>query len=99
MTSNDNVTEATIIRVWIAGTLLSDDLVVDLVKRLQRNGAEHTAQAIYGAAIKGRTAAVLDSYDRRNILAALDDRPASLEELRAALLEERQRSVGSTGMS
>ena len=74
--------------MWVAGTLLSDDLVIELVKRLQRDGAEHTAQAIYGAAIKGQSAAVLDSYDRRNVLAALEDRPAGLEELRSVLLRE-----------
>ena len=74
--------------MWLAGTLLSDELVIDLVKRLQRSGAEHTAQAIYRAAIKGQSAAVLDSYDRRNILAALDNRPAGLEELRGVLLRE-----------
>ena len=72
--------------VWLAGTLLSDDLVIELVKRLQRKGAGHTAQAIYRAAVTGQSATVLDSYDRRNILAALDDRPARLEELRGVLL-------------
>ena len=74
--------------MWLAGTLLSDELVIELVKRLQRNGAEHTAQAIYRAAIRGQSAAVLDSYDRRNVLAALDDRPVGLEELRGVLLRE-----------
>ena len=74
--------------MWLAGAHLSDDLVVELVKRLQRNGAEHTAQAIYSAARTGRSAPVLDSYDRRNMLAALDDPPAGLEELRSVLLGE-----------
>ena len=81
--------------MWVAGTLLSDELVIELVKRLQRHGAEHTAQAIYRTAIKGQSAAVLDSYDRRNILAALDDRPAGLEELRDVLL--RQASARARG--
>jgi hypothetical protein len=80
--------------VWVAGTVLSDELVIELVKRLQRHGAEHTAQAIYRAAIKGRSAAILDSYDRRNILTALDDRPAGLDELRSVLLRERERKLG-----
>ena len=74
--------------MWLAGTLLSDELVLELVQRLQRNGAEHTAQAIFKAAIKGQSTAILDSYDRRNILAVLDDQPAGLEELRAVLLRE-----------
>jgi hypothetical protein len=77
--------------VWLAGTLLSDELVIELVKRLQRNGAEHTAQAIYRAAITGQSTAVLDSYDRRNVLAALDDRPANLEDLRGVLMREQAR--------
>ena len=81
--------------MWVAGTLLSDELVIELVKRLQRHGAEHTAQAIYRTAIKGQSAAVLDSYDRRNILTALDDRPAGLEELRDVLL--RQASARARG--
>ena len=77
--------------MWLAGTLLSDELVVELVKRLQRNGAEHTAQAIYRAAFTGQSAAMLDSYDRRNVLAVLADRPAGLEELRDVLLREQGR--------
>ena len=83
--------------MWLAGTLLSDELVVELVKRLQRNGAEHTAQAIYRAALTGQSAAMLDSYDRSNVLAALDDRPAGLEELRGALLREHVARVRGDG--
>ena len=79
--------------MWVAGTLLSDELVIELVKRLQRYGAEHTAQAIYRAAIKGQSAAILDSYDRRSILTALDDRPAGLDELRSVLLQEHERKL------
>ena len=77
--------------VWLAGTPLSDDLVVELARRLQRNGAEHTAQVIYTAARRGEAAAMLDGYDRRNILAALDDVPAGFEQLHDVLLREIER--------
>ena len=77
--------------MWLAGTPLSDDLVVELVERLQRHGASHTAQALYGAAVKGRSAAVLDSYDCKNILAVLGDRPAGFEELQSVLLRQLTR--------
>ena len=72
--------------MWLAGVSLSDDLVVELAKRLQRNGAERTAQALLSAAMKGRSAATLDSSDRKHIHAALDDPPPGLEELRAVVL-------------
>jgi len=77
--------------VWLAGTALSDDLVVELAKRLQRIGAQHTAQALLSAATKGRSAARLDSQDRMNILAALEDAPDGLEELQSVLLREVER--------
>jgi hypothetical protein len=77
--------------VWLAGISLSDDLVVELAKRLQRDRAERTAQVLLSAAARGRSAAVLDSHDRKNILAALDNPPPGLEELRGALLKEHGR--------
>jgi hypothetical protein len=67
--------------VWLAGVSLTDDLVVELAQRLQRNGAQHTAQALLKAAVSGRSTAALDTQDRKNILAVLDDLPAGLEEL------------------
>lgn len=78
--------------MWLAGTSLSDDLVVELAKRLQHHGAQHTAQALYRAALGRRPAAVLDDYDRRNILAVLDDRPAGFEELHSVLLRQINRA-------
>jgi hypothetical protein len=78
--------------VWLAGISLSDDLVVELAKRLQRNHAERTAQALLRAAMKGQAAPSLDAYDRKNIVAALDNPPPGLEELRSALLNGRVKS-------
>ena len=81
--------------MWLAGVSLSDDLVVELAQRLQRNGAQHTAQALLKAAIRGTSAAALDTQDRKNILAVLDDPPAGLEELQGVLLREiRRRGAG-----
>jgi hypothetical protein len=76
--------------VWLAGISLSDDLVVELAKRLQRNHAQRTAQALLSAAVKGRSAVILDSYDRKNILAVLANPPPGLEELREALLSDHE---------
>ena len=70
--------------MWLAGVSLTDDLVVELAQRLQRSGVQHTAQALLKAAISGRSTAALDTQDRKNILAVLDDDPpAGLEELQA----------------
>ena len=81
--------------MWLAGVSLSDDLVVELAQRLQRNGAQHTAQALLKAAIIGTSTATLDTQDRKNILAVLDDPPAGLEELQGVLLREvRRRGAG-----
>ena len=82
--------------MWLAGVSLSDDLVVELAQKLQRNGAQHTAQALLKAAVNGRSTATLDTQDRKNILAVLDDPPAGLEELQGVLLSEirRRRSIG-----
>ena len=81
--------------MWLAGVSLSDDLVVELAQRLQGNGAQHTAQALLKAAIRGTSAAALDTQDRKNILAVLDDPPAGLEELQGVLLREvRRRGAG-----
>ena len=77
--------------VWLAGTSLSDDLVVELARRLERNGAHVTAQALLRAAVRGRSAAALDRNDRGNILAALTDRPADFEELYNVLLRQIER--------
>ena len=77
--------------MWLAGVSLTDDLVVELAQRLQRDGAQHTAQALLKAAVKGQSAAALDTQDRKNILAVLDDPPAGLEELQGVLLREIRR--------
>ena len=77
--------------MWLAGTSLSDDLVVELARRLERNGAHVTAQTLLSAALRGRSAAPLDRYDRRNILAALTDRPSDFEELYTVLLRQIER--------
>src|SRR6185503_584331 len=65
------------------GVSLTEDLVVELAQRLQRDGAQHTAQALLKAAISGRSTAALDTQDRKNILAVLDDPPPGLEELQS----------------
>jgi hypothetical protein len=81
--------------VWLAGVSLTDDLVVELAQRLQRNGAQHTAQALLKAAVSGRSTAALDTQDRKNILTVLDDPPSGLEELQGVLLREiRRRGEG-----
>ena len=77
--------------MWLAGVSLSDDLVVELAQRLQRNGSQRTAQALLRAAVSGRSTAALDPQDRQNILAVLDDPPAGLEELQGVLLREIRR--------
>lgn len=77
--------------MWLAGVSLSDDLVVELAQRLQRSGSQRTAQALLRAAVSGRSTAALDPQDRQNILAALDDPPAGLEELQGVLLREIRR--------
>jgi hypothetical protein len=86
---------ATLVGVWLAGVALSDDLVVELAQRLQRNGAERTAQALLKAAISGRSTAALGPEDRTNILAVLADPPLpGLEELHGVLLREVRRRRG-----
>jgi uncharacterized protein (DUF1778 family) len=75
--------------MWIAGIRVTNDLVVELARRLKQNGSEFTAQALLRAAMRGQSAATLSSYDRRNIVAALDNPPRGLEGLRKALIEER----------
>ena len=86
---------ATLVAVWLAGVSLSDDLVVELAQRLQRNGAERTAQALLKAAISGRSTAALGREDRTNILAVLADPPLpGLEELHGVLLREVRRGRG-----
>lgn len=77
--------------MWLAGTSPSDDLVVELAQRLEKNGAHVTAQALSSAALRRRSAAPLDRYDRRNILAALTDRPADFEELYTVLQRQVER--------
>jgi hypothetical protein len=61
--------------VWLAEISLSDDFVVELAERLQRNSAELRPQALLSAALKGRTAVIPDIHDRKNILAALANPP------------------------
>jgi hypothetical protein len=81
--------------MWLAGVSLTDDLVVELAQRLQRNDLRHTAEALLKAAVSGRSAAALDTQDRKNILAVLDDPPSGFEELQAVLLREiRRRGKG-----
>ena len=81
--------------MWLAGVSLTDDLVVELAQRLQRNGLQRTAEALLKAAVSGRSAAALDTQDRKNIVAVLEDPPAGFEELQAVLLREiRRRGEG-----
>ena len=80
--------------MWLAGVSLTDDLVVELAQRLQLSGADRTAQALLRAAVSGRSTAGLDTRDRKNILAVLEDPPAGLEELQVVLLREVKRQAG-----
>jgi hypothetical protein len=81
--------------VWLAGVALTDDMVVELAQRLQRIGADQTAQALLKAAMNDRSTAALDAGDRKRILAALDDPPPGLAELQAVLVREVGRRTGS----
>jgi hypothetical protein len=82
--------------VWVAGILLSDDLVVDLVKRLQRHGCRVHGPSHLQSGNERTVDRRAQQLRPQDILAALDDRPAGLEELRAVLLREhdsRQREA------
>lgn len=76
--------------MWFAGLSLSDDLVVELAQRLQHYGSQRASQALLRAAVSGRSTAALETQDRENILAVLDDPPAGLEKLQGVATSRNQ---------
>jgi hypothetical protein len=73
--------------VFVAGLPVRDDLILELARMVDDAVLAERLESAYGRAVK---VLALDVAERETILAALDDPPAGLEELRGVLLNERE---------
>jgi hypothetical protein len=71
--------------VFLAGLPIPDRLVLDLARMVDDEELETRLRSALAHDVK---VLALESDERETILAALDDPPAGLEELRAVLLQE-----------
>jgi hypothetical protein len=73
--------------VMLAGIPVNDDLVLELARMVDD---DELAERLEDAYRRGVKILALDFRDRDSIIAALDDPPAGLAELRGVLLRERE---------
>ena len=74
--------------IYLAGLPIPARLVLELARVLRDTELVDTAERFEGAYDRQARIVALEVSDREGILRALEDPPASLEELRAVLLHE-----------
>lgn len=72
--------------MFLAGIPIRDELILELARMVDDDELADRFEDCYRREVK---VMALDVPERESILAALDDPPAGLEELRAVLLQER----------
>jgi hypothetical protein len=72
----------------LAGLDLTDDCVLELIRRLRRADLNHQADTIEGALVTGQAEAPLTTPDHIAVLTVLEDPPVGLAQLRDTLLNE-----------
>jgi hypothetical protein len=72
----------------VAGTRLRREQVLELASMLARDGSDRTARVLLVALTKGQEFAALTMDDKECVLAALDQAPTMLTDLRGALFNE-----------
>lgn len=81
-------------RVRVDGVHVSDELVLELAGRLRREGFEWTAVRLERALMWGEQSVSFTPVDRECVFQVLDDPPAGLVQLRAAVLMARDEPEG-----
>ena len=71
--------------IFLAGIPLRDDALLELARLVDDPALAEKLETAYG---RGVRILALEISERETILAALEDRPADLTELRGVLLEE-----------
>jgi hypothetical protein len=74
--------------MWLAGVPVSDEHVVELVRRLRASRLGVHADHLERALDRGARIVALDVADREAILQALEGCPDSLADLRGVLVDE-----------
>jgi hypothetical protein len=74
--------------MWLAGVPVSDEHVVELVRRLHASDLADHADHLERALDRGARIVALDVSDREAIIQALEGCPESLADLRGVLVDE-----------
>ena len=74
--------------MWLAGVPVSDEHVVELVRRLRESDLDDHADHLERALDRGARIVALDVSDREAIIQALEGCPDSLADLRGVLVDE-----------
>ena len=74
--------------MWLAGVPVSDEHVVELVRRLRESDLPVHADHLERALDRGARIVALDVADREAILQALEGCPDTLADLRGVLVDE-----------